>query len=405
MSLKGVIFGIDEVLLSKTQGEHRQDVYKLLRYLINRGVEIVVLANRDWNIGGRPFDQVFVDERITLSCYIYQRTPTIPKKPKKEAIDHILSQKGWLREEVIYIGNSDMDMQAAVNSKLLFLNARWYGQNQNYGVSVETPKDVARFIDIFCLRDHWWHYSLKSGNSEFYSLGPYGTREAKYSVIAEDARAAAKFGTGHPEFWIRYLLSTVYFGGLIFDYIAIYPSSDPAGRVTGMEETVKAFGNCFRKSFISDLIVRHTQSEKSAYARASGKTVDHQNQLHTIRLVKLPKKTNGDRYRSSPLGSGKTVLVIDDFCTQGNSLEAARLFIEQTGAKTIGLSLLKTLFNGYREITDYEPKGFDPFSPATFSTVNFVEHPYNGGITDGATHEEIGDKLARYDSWDWPSSQ
>jgi orotate phosphoribosyltransferase len=32
---------------------------------------------------------------------------------------------------------------------------------------------------------------------------------------------------------------------------------------------------------------------------------------------------------------GKTVLVVDDFCTQGNSFEAARAFIRATGAQVV----------------------------------------------------------------------
>jgi hypothetical protein len=164
-------------------------------------------------------------------------------------------------------------------------------------------------------------------------------------------------------------------------------------------------GKCFRKSYLSDLIVRHVTATKSQTARREGKPLDAKNQLETIHLTRLPLRDDGGkRYKTSPLSSGKTVLVLDDICTEGYSLDAARNFIQQTGAKAILVSWLKTPNRAYSRI-DIAQR-FDPFGPRTFAALPAAKrYLFSDHVADRKAPQVIGACLEAYKSWDWPSEK
>lgn len=405
MAFKGVILGIDGVLLSSKQGSgsKRSEVLKLLKFLLSKDIEVAVLANHSWTVGQEPADEYFSMQGIDISWFIASRD-YFKYKPQKESVEHVLARLKLKPTEVVYLGNTETDMKTAVNSRLLFLNASWFGKQHEYGIECKTPLDVARFVEVFCLRKHFWHYEIKNGPVEFYALGTYGTMEQKYAHITNDAKEAAKFGRGHPDFWIPYLLSTAYFSGLHerVSYITTYPSSQKGSKPSIIYNAVDTIAKSLRKPYIPDLIVRHKSAQKSAYARANGGSVDQYNQINSIHLNSKPLKSEDTRYVKSPLKTGKCVLVIDDFCTQGFSLEAARVFVERTGATTIGLALLKTINRDYVQINGLSPKSFDPYAPRTFNGVQQTSFPYQDGIVDSDVHTEIEQKLDAFDNWKWP---
>jgi len=91
---------------------------------------------------------------------------------------------------------------------------------------------------------------------------------------------------------------------------------------------------------------------------------------------------------------------IDDICTNGYSLEAARAYIEQTGAKVVCMSWLKTINTEYKEIRAM--RKFDPFVADTFTAEpQQMSHPYAGYVADRIAPEEVTQKLRAYDAWKW----
>ena len=54
-------------------------------------------------------------------------------------------------------------MISAVNGGLLFLNACWYNKSVEYGFQFSEPKELAKFFDVFCFREHWWHFKIEDG--------------------------------------------------------------------------------------------------------------------------------------------------------------------------------------------------------------------------------------------------
>src|SRR3546814_2673287 len=77
----------------------------------------------------------------------------------------------------------------------------------------------------------------------------------------------------------------------ISDWSSDVCSSD----LTVISEALNILGQSLRKSYLSDLILRHTKAVKSQTARASGGSVGLANQLNTIRLNPAPVRGVGGK--------------------------------------------------------------------------------------------------------------
>lgn len=404
--IKGVIIGVGGSICQngKLIQEVFDEVEKLIKYFRSRNIDFVLHTNRAWTYNSKTKLKDFLKQRWGEFDYVcYAEDSSIPPKPKAGAVEAILKAKGWDNTEALYIGSTIDDMRTAVNGNLLFLRATWWGNHTDYGFEFSTPKDIARFIDTFCLRSHLWCHEIHDGDFNFYALAPFSTMKPEHTLYSEDARAAAKHGLGHPDFWVGAIVSSLYFSGVHnqIDYVSVYPGHKVGYGNEIMDEAISIFGKCFRKNYLKDLIIRHTQSTKSQTARNKGISIDHLNQLNTIHLNPTPLKSGDKRYVCSPLRKGKTVLLIDDITTRGYSLESARAYIEQTGAKVILASWLKTINTDISMLATL-PK-FDPYIPNYFHRAPILKvHSYRANITDVLAPAELTAMFQNYTNWDWP---
>lgn len=409
--LKGVILSVEDTLIntnSKIKTDVFAEVEKLIAFFTLRGIKPVLLANRAWTLtdssGNKKdlydeFEKHFKD----LAIFTRQRDPEIPPKPRAAATQYVLDEMKWESNEVIYIGSSDDDMRTAVNGKILFLRATWYSNNTDYGFEFSEPKELARFIDTLCLRKHFWSHEIKDGDFEYYALAPFSTYKPEFRKYSENGRAAAKFGQGDVDFWLGALVTSMYFTGIHqrIDFIAAYPGHKAGVGNDKMNDDLMTFGQCFNKGYLHDLIERHTTATKSQNARNAGIVIDHHNQLNTIKLNKLPTKNYKKPYVNAPLKRNKTVLLVDDICTKGWSLEAARKFVERTGAKTIMVTWLKTINTDIQSIG--ATPAFNPYQATTFTNIpSGKTYGYHAYHVDGAASEELGEQLQQYIDWNWP---
>ncbi len=408
--IKGVILGVENVICQRgvVVQEVFQEVNKLITFFKKKGIDFVIHTNRGWYHEENQKKENLKDYLTKMwgnfDYLCYAEDFNLSPKPQAASINNILKQKNWKATETLYIGASDSDMRTAVNGNILFLRATWWNNSTDYGFEFATPKDIARFIDTFCLRNHLWCHEINDGDFNFYALAPFSTMKPEYTLYSEDARSAAKKGLGHPDFWIGAIVSSLYFSGIHnqIDYVTVYPGHKVGFGNRVMNEAISIFGKCFRKKYLEDLIIRHTQSTKSQTARNSGIAIDHLNQLNTIYLNEHPKKSNTESYKKSPLGSGKTILVIDDITTMGYSLEAARAYIEKTGASVILASWLKTI---NRDIQRLKPlPEFNPYVPNTFTNAEIEKtYGYKQNITNILAPDELTTIFKKFKDWDWES--
>lgn len=412
--LKGVIFSLYGVLAKDGTIDPAlyEETLRLLKYLKQRGVQPVFATNHDWTMKqrgrNRRFEDVLAEQVGGVPFHIAERG-TMGWKPRAEAVESILAAHGWSRREVLYVGHSDDDMRTASNGRVLFLNALWHGEASPYGFQFGSPKDVARFIDCFCLGLDDWFWAVEDGNLRVYALAPFTTMSQSLTVAhaySEDARATAKGGGHNATFWGRLLAARLYFSGLVDEihFVTSYPGHSAASKPSVVEDSLSILAGSLRKTYLPDLIVRHTTAQKSQAARTAGREVGIENQLHTIHLNRAPRRgIQGQAYKSPPLTSGKTVLVVDDFCTQGNSLEAARALVEATGARIIGLSWLKTINRDYNAVVGQLPIR-DPYAPLPTSPshVDLKAYAYPRCITNLGAAADLAQLRRRYANWEWP---
>lgn len=415
-ALKGIIFSLRDVIVNKdVESEVFDETIKLLKFLLLNGIEPVFIGNHDWSVSQNgepsvPFKKFLETSLGAPVQYYIGGQGGMPFKPKKEATKFVLDQHGWSRNEVVFVGNTETDMRTASNGKLLFLNAEWHTQDSPYGFKFTSPRDIARFIDCCCIEHAGWFWSTSTNKTSVFAIAPYATyspNHPKAKPYSEHAVDTSKNLLGDATFWGRLLAARIYLSGLVdkFEYIAPYPGHSTESNETPIAEALAILAGSLKQKYLPDLIIRHTTSMKSSTARNKGISPGHENQLNTICLNPTPLMNQTDkRYKSSPLKKGKTVLIVDDICTQGNSFEAARVYVEATGAKTIGLAWLKTPANDYNRITKVTPAISNPYEPNTVDNVKSASVWYSTNIKNKMADEQLADVFDRYFNWDWPAN-
>ncbi len=296
-------------------------------------------------------------------------------------------------------------MLAGVNNKLLLVRPAWYGDNIEYGFRVASIGKLARFCEIFALRQHPIYWSIDSRNLQVRSMGPFSTMVERFSQFGASARRAAKENAGEREFWFLAVVSALYFSGIVHevDCICRFPGHNPAapsGIDVLFDRVMSLFGKCFQKPYIRYLIIRHIKSIKSQPIKADDRTfVNH---LNTIHLNKRPRSYDRPEPRKTSLSlRGKHVLVVDDIMTSGRRFDVARAYIEATGASALLFAWLKTISAAFAHMSQDPP--LTPFAPySSDKEPTFTSYSYGSHIVDNAAPAELDAILTAYKGWTWP---
>ena len=76
----------------------------------------------------------------------------IPRKPEPDMVRHALDRLGVKKEEAIYVGDSDVDLQTALNAGLPCISVLWGFRNRDFLVAhgatvlVESPQEVLELV-------------------------------------------------------------------------------------------------------------------------------------------------------------------------------------------------------------------------------------------------------------------
>lgn len=378
------------------------ELAQLARELHAQGVRVALWSNRSWtHQSGIPLN-THLSNLAGVPIEIHgARNDGTPARGFGNSAAPILAKYGVARHETVLVGGMREDMLAGVNNGLLLIRPNWYGANINYGFPVEKVDELRRFLLVFALRQHPIFWRIQSGSLDAAAAGPFSTRLAAYAEFGDAAKLAAKHGMGRKDFWFYFIVASIYFGNLIHDvdYICSYPSHGtgaPSAIKQEVNETLTRLGNCFRKPYYHDLLLRHAQAVKSQHIPAANRTFLAQ--LNTIRINAHPHKNLGKAPKGAIKLQGRKVLLVDDFCTSGRSLESARAYLEAAGATTRSFSWLKTINTSYMELAGLPT--FNPFHPNTFTAEPAsTPIPYAQGIVDDEAPDEINRILRQYVMW------
>jgi len=403
MALKLVLISPSGTLLKDSQLHPKlvTELSGVVQRLNALGVRTAIWSNRRWIAGQnkKPLEQFFSEQAGCQVEYIRAGNADFPARRRAGSVAPVLAHFGVPANQTILVGNGEEDLMAGVNNKLLLVRSGWYPNQSAYGFEVKSIAELERFCTIFGLRDHPIYWSVSDNTLRVNAMGPYSTKIKEYATFGADAFRAAKLEAGTLEFWHRLAVSSLYFSDLISQvaYIASYPGHEKGTKVRAVDEVMSLLGKCFRKTFFPDLIERHTTAIKSAYASAQQKTF--LNQLNTIRLNAYPHAYGSEKPRKTPISLyGKTVLVVDDICTNGRSIDCARAYIEAAGGQALSFAWLKTINSSYlrmNPVPDLRP----------FQTNTIVQEPasqpytYGGCIQDQEAPAEISVLLDKYKAW------
>jgi hypothetical protein len=408
MSLKLLLISVSGTIANSeniVSKEVISQLAKLAKQLSIKGVRVALWSNRSWTYQKTTSLSDYFSEMsgVQVEAHGWHEDGN-PSRRLADSVLPVLQHYGVQKHETILLGGTDEDMRAGVNNNLLHIRADWYGQQSNYGFSVKTVSELARFCFIFALRKHPLFFGVKSNSLSYHSAGPFSTLVEAYSLFGQDAKDAAKLGYGHPDFWFFLTISTLYFSGLLtgVSYICTYPghqalASMPAN--DSLQEALMRLGKCFRMSFYHNLIVRHTTAAKSQPIKAAQRTFA--NQLQSIHLNSHPHKNFSTSPNKGAISlKGKLVLVVDDFCTSGRSLEAARAYVEAAGGQARLFTWLKTINTPYWALGD--KVSLKPYQPnVVASEPSSVQHGYASSITDPQAPNELSQIFGAYSAWSW----
>jgi len=411
--LKGVIFSLRDVVTheGKIGGDLLREVGRLMRYLLSVGVQPVLVSNHGWSVGPEKMPiETYMAELVGVPIpFFRQGVDGMPAKQKAAGMLHILDHFGWLPENAVYVGSTEEDMRAARNGRLLFLNAHWHTVGTPYGFEFTSPKDIARFVDCCCLGLGDWFWGVSDQSVNIFSIAPLAEWSKRYpqaAIYSSDAKQAVKFNRGNVLYWGRLMAARLYFSGLASEahYVAPYPGHSVESKSMLWANSLKIVAGSLNAQYLSDLIQRHTSAPKSQTLRNDGKSPSHKNQLSTVCLRPDPVMTGatGRRYKNPPLRPGKKVLIVDDVCTEGFSLEAAKAFVEATGAEVTMVTWLKTPGRSYSSISSLQPTIKNPYGNYTPSEIGTNLYGFDGGLMNKDAPTLIGDAFARYANWEWP---
>lgn len=415
-SLKGIIFSLSDVLAHKGTVDKKLliEVVKLLKYLISQDVQPVLISNSSWVLTKKdgtkiPFDK-YLSKLVGAKLPYFQGGKDIDYKQRKGSMQPILDGFGWSTSQVFYVGNTFDDVKAASNGGFPLLNAKWHGDNSPYGFEFASPKDIASFVDCCCLTPQDWFWGVKDGDLRVYAIAPFAEYSKAYpegAIYSTDAKNAAKADAGNIRFWGLLMAARIHLSGIgaEIDFAAPFPGHKATSKKTKLMSAVAVVSGSLRARYLFDFIQRHADAPKSQTLRTTGGKPTADNQLNTIRLN--PNATQPGpkqiKYVRPPDLKGKTVLVVDDICTQGYSLEAARAFLEAAGAKVILLAWLKTPGpNDYHCITGLSTTIDNPYAPYTSTGVAQKAYSNSGNVMNPNADNEIAEAYTKYAKWDWP---
>ena len=122
---------------------------ELLRLLVEKNVGVAVASNKVHGVTVSMMRHFFPE--IPFSCVFGQRDG-VPTKPNPAIVIDILQTVGVLPSEVLYVGDSGVDMQTAHNAGLFAVGVTWglrpvsELEQNDADIIIDSPLDLIRCL-------------------------------------------------------------------------------------------------------------------------------------------------------------------------------------------------------------------------------------------------------------------
>lgn len=375
MTIKAIIIDASETMLKRSES-----------YQVVNGITDMIAQLRKRNItlftASNNFPEAYaVTSKLNIDKdnILYSDMPEIDgKKGKRKFVQYVCSRLNISSNELIYLGDSQYDCNEAVNSNVAFFLANWANPTIKYGIPIETPSEFVKVIETFFLKDDLWYYSIDDKDSlgrnvtvrSLLDPDKPGIKDLLKSKGLRGPKTLKGFKSS--TYLSLHLFASVYLEGLHLKgegrklTWCMYPGHKGDYEPI-LDDFVKMISMQFHEQYVQDLILRHREAKHTSsirYRISIGKhsepppTMD--NQLQTIQLNLMKKKNITDR----------TIIVIDDFTTDGYSFETARNFLLNASAKSVICICVGKYPKTYLARSPKDGIKWDSFSPALLLTEN-----------------------------------
>ncbi len=380
MGVKVVIVDLDGTLIDD-RNQAVPGTVEMTAELKSAGLNIVVATNRR---GEFETKQLLNNAGITYD--IVEDRPFANNRPKgaPEWVGEICKYLRVQTNEIVYLGDSALDMRTAVNGRVIYFHAAW-SNIYPYGLAMTHPKLFSLIVRECFINPSGWYWQLQTRDDcgrvvdTRALMDSYG---AGITVFQSDMLHFLKDGqnpTVGPmtvgDFLTYHLLGNLYADSIfnLIDTWAVYPSSSPTKSNHILSDVAVQIARLFRDRNIP-VLVRHNEATDSGEARRRRETVGFDNQVNTVQLDPSYKTTV----------TGRTVAVLDDFMTEGYSMECARnLFLHEGASNVIGINFSK--YSGWPKVaTPQNDYVWDGYAPTTHDTNAFRLSSHSGSANSAA---------------------
>jgi len=121
----------------------------MIHSLIQRGLTLFVYTNKDQTTAERIVRLFFSGKDISS---VYGAVSGVPLKPNTESIRNVIRKTGFAPNEILYVGDSEIDLETAENGNLDALAVLWgyrsREQLENYAklAFVDRPDEIIKWI-------------------------------------------------------------------------------------------------------------------------------------------------------------------------------------------------------------------------------------------------------------------
>ncbi|MFC9734321.1 hypothetical protein ACFWGM_05000 [Streptomyces roseolus] len=382
---------IDYRAVLRAPGLTHDGVAELLWWLEDREVDWVLLTNNSMDARSVMAAAGLPEPALHL-CR--DDIPGKAKRGNKAWLEAIGDRLGLRMNQLVLVGTSEFDWYTGIHAGVVHVHARWASRARVKITSLisDEPADVAGLLEHFLLEEPSWAFRLDDEHRAFSirSMLPFDARfprgrgrtftvkdiftyDQTVKVGAEDAR----------DVLMLRLLCAAYLDGTLpgQSLFCVYPSSTPAKgspQLAGFLERAKVMTGSSYMDDLLERVVRAPDTSLERYKRSIGQSAGTQDisiaaQARTVRVNPIRKRKI----------AGKTVIVFDDFTTEGKSVEWARILLSEAGAaRVIALTIGK--YPSRHTIYRLRPGvRIDPFATNDISLADFRKTVGPRGAEEG----------------------
>ena len=126
-------------------------IEELLNLLQQHHFQLAVASNKYQEATAKLIGQYFPAIHFTA---VFGQRDNVPTKPDPQVVNEIIQMAGVSKEEVVYIGDSGVDMQTGLNAEVTTIGACWGFRPKSEleefhpDLLAEKPEDINRFLQL-----------------------------------------------------------------------------------------------------------------------------------------------------------------------------------------------------------------------------------------------------------------